>query len=163
MARFNLRFLVCTLSLLLLAPIAGCDIKSAMQQFGANQVKSSSKDEVRKMFEQANAACPQKTDAFTTLNEGVIIDDNTIEFRYSVDKCGERMLAAVDQQTLKKNAVEVMKGNPMAVAVADRDLTIHHLYESKTGVQVLAYEINKETLAGNFNPVGKEKSNPFLD
>jgi hypothetical protein len=49
----------------------------------------------------------------------------------------------------------------MAVAIAERDLSIEHIYEDAFGGHVLSFTINQQVLRGNPYPVGREQENPF--
>lgn len=159
MPRFLLVFSCCLL--------CGCSdivktgMSGVMQAVGAQAVEGCSDEDLVKMFKRANDACPTRMDAFTTLEEVKLIDQGKAEFRYIVNHQGKQLLTRIDKQTLKKSAVEHMKGNAMAVAVAQRDLSIEHIYEDTRGNHLLSYTINREVLEGNLSPVGDERSNPF--
>ncbi|NND96070.1 MAG: hypothetical protein HKN47_01935 [Pirellulaceae bacterium] len=147
--------------------LTGCNrgamamLRKTAQKVGAKAVEGSSDEDIRVMFEKANSACPTRMDEFTRLMEVKIVDDQNIEFRYEVNDRGRRLVQRIDQDQLKKNAVAVMKNNEMAVAVAERDLSIQHIYEDKHGSYLFSYTINRDVLDGNFYPSGREKSNPF--
>lgn len=147
--------------------ISGCGeivklgVTGVMQKVGAHTVEGCSDENLIEMFEQANEACPTRMDALTTLVEVKLIDKRNAEFRYIVNDQGKQLLTRINKRTLKKSAVEHMKGNAMAVAVAQRDLSIEHIYEDSRGNHLLSYTINKQVLEGNMDPVGEERANPF--
>jgi hypothetical protein len=141
--------------------VAKMGVTGVMHKVGAKVVEGSSDEDLIKMFEQANEACPTRMDAFTTLVEVKLIDERQAEFRYIVNDQGKQLLTRINKRTLKQAAVDHMKGNAMAVAVAQRDLSIEHIYEDSRGSHLLSYTINRDVLAGNLDPVGDERSNPF--
>ena len=141
--------------------IAKLGVKGAMQKVGAHVVEGASDEDLMKMFKQANEACPRRMDAVTTLVEVKLIDERQAEFRYIVNDQGKQMITRINKRSLKKSAVEHMKGNAMAVAVAQRDLSIEHIYDDSRGSYLFSYTINRDVLAGNLDPVGDERSNPF--
>jgi hypothetical protein len=142
--------------------LAGCgDIKGAIQAVGAKVVEESSDETIRGMFEAANDACPTRMDAFTTLEEVEMIDDQRVEFHYLVNDAGKKIASRLDKRAMKKAAVDHMRGNVMANAIADRDLSIEHIYEDSAGNHILSYTINRAVLAGEMEPNGSEQSNPF--
>ncbi len=137
-------------------------VTGVMQKVGAKVVEGSSEEDLIQMFEQANEACPTRMDAFTTLVEVKLIDERQAEFRYIVNDQGKQLLTRINKRILKKAAVDHMKGNAMAVAVAQRDLSIEHIYEDSRGSHLLSYTINRDVLAGNLDSaVGDQHSNPF--
>ncbi len=136
-------------------------VKEAMREVGAKVVEGSSDKDLMKMFETANAACPTRMDAFTTLEDIKLIDEQRAEFRYIVNDEGKQLLTRVNKRMLKKAAVEHMKGNAIAVAVAERDLSIEHIYEDSQGKHLLSYTINRAVLAGDLDPIGDEQANRF--
>lgn len=141
--------------------LAKMGMKGALQKVGAKVVEGTSDEALRNMFEQANAACPTRMDAFTTLEEVEMVDDTRVEFRYLVNDAGKKLASRLDKRAMRKAAVDHMKGNPMAVAIADRDLSIEHIYEDSAGNQILSYTINRAVLDGDLDPIGTERSNPF--
>ena len=147
--------------------LTGCDpadmgaFRGVVQKVGAKVVDKSSDEEIRQMFEQANSQCPMKMDPYTTLEEVKMLDDKNIEFYYRVNDQGRRLVKGLSKDRMRANAVEHMRGNPMAVAVAERDLSIQHIYEDKYGGHILSYTINKDVLAGR-QTVASELQNPFV-
>lgn len=147
-------------------PAIGCDVakialNGSLDGVAASATADSSDDAIREMFAQANAACPTRMDKYTTLESVTMIDDQRIEFHYKVNNEGKNLARRFDKQALKKAAVNHVKGNRMAVAIAQRDLSIEHIYEDAFGSHILSYTINKQSLAGNLNPLGREQENPF--
>jgi hypothetical protein len=49
----------------------------------------------------------------------------------------------------------------MAVAIAQRDLSIEHIYQDSRGNHILSYTINRAVLEGDDDPIGSERVNPF--
>lgn len=141
--------------------LAKTGLKGALRKAGAKVVENSSDETLRQMFEQANAECPVKVDIFTTLEEVEMIDDTRVEFRYLVNDAGRKLTSRFDKGAMKRSAVEHMKGNPMAVAIAERDLSIEHIYLDSSGNHLLSYTINRAVLDGDLEPVGQPMSNPF--
>ncbi len=136
--------------------------KGAIEQVASDVADGGlSEQDIRQMFEQVNAACPRQTDQYTTLESVKMIDDRRVEYRYKVTREGKNILRRIDKEVLRKAAVDHTKGNAMAVAIAERDLTVEHVYEDAFGSHVLSYTINKQVLAGNYYPLGEEKGNPF--
>ncbi len=146
--------------------ITGCDpanmgaFRGVAEKFGAKVVNKSSDEDIREMFRKTNDQCPIKMDAYTTLERVTMLDDKNIEFYYKVNDKGRKLVKGLSKERMRKNAVEHMKGNAMAVAVAERDLTIVHVYEDRFGGHILTYTINKDVLNGQ-EPIGKEQGNPF--
>ena len=163
MSRFNLRltFVIVSLASCLVCGCGQNGVRGILQQVGAKAVERSSEDELRKMIDSTNDLCPQRVDAFTTLKEVELIDDTNVEFRYVVNNAGKKFAARFDKRALREAMVEHMRGNAMAVAIAERDLSIQHIYHDELGGHVLSYTINRAVLAGDFDPLGAEKSNPF--
>lgn len=133
-------------------------MNEAIQQVGAKVVEGSSDEALLTMFEKANAACPRRMDAYTTLVEVQLIDPGKAEFHYVVNDQGKTLVKKVSKRALEKAAVEHMRGNAMAVAVAERDLTVEHIYEDKRGRQLLSYTINREVLQENLGPRGMKQA-----
>ncbi len=142
---------------------AGCgDVANiALKGTLAKVVDSSSDEAIRSMFEQADAACPTRMDAYTTLESVKMIDDKRVEFRYKVSNEGKSLASRFNKQVLKKAAVAHMKGNAMAVAIAKRDLSIEHIYEDVFGGHILSYTINKQVLAGDLDAAGDKQTNSY--
>jgi hypothetical protein len=144
----------------------GCDpanlggFRGVAEKVGAKVVSKSSDEEIREMFQKTNKQCPIKMDAFTTLERVDMIDEQTIEFHYKVNDKGRRLVKGISKERMRQNAVEHMKGNAMAVAVAERDLSIQHIYEDRFGAYVLSYTINKAVLNGE-GTEGEQQANPF--
>lgn len=146
--------------------ITGCDpanmgaFRGVAEKVGGKVVNRSSDEEVREMFRKANDQCPVKMDPYTTLARVTMVDDTNIEFYYSVNDKGRRLVKGLSKDRMRENAVQHMKGNPMAVAIAERDLTVRHIYEDQFGGHILSYTINKAVLNGQ-QPLGDEQGNPF--
>ena len=144
----------------------GCDpanmgaFRGVAEKVGAKVVSKSSDDEIREMFEKTNKQCPVKMDAFTTLERVNMIDEQNIEFHYKVNDKGRRLVKGISKERMRQNAVEHMKGNAMAVAVAERDLSIQHIYEDRFGGHILTYTINKAVLNGE-GFQADQQANPF--
>lgn len=147
--------------------MVGCDrigktvLKSAVTGATVRTVSHSSDDEVRGIFAAANAQCPIRMDAFTTLERIDVIDDVNVEYHYRVNQQGSKLVAKLDTQLLQQLAVEQMQGNPIAVAVAERGLSVRHVYHDESNVELLAYVINKSVIEGDTDPVVVDQSNPF--
>ena len=158
-------FIVLSFSVFML--FGGCDklaksaLKGSLSKVGATIVESSSDDEIRNMFEQADAACPRTIDVHTTLEHVKMVNDQHVEFHYKVNDQGMEMVTYFDKVSMKKSAVDHLKDNPMAVAIAERDLSVEHIYEDDIGTHLFSFTINKHTLAGDLNPIGETQSNPF--
>jgi hypothetical protein len=144
-------------------PLAGCsDIaKMALEKIGESAVSGTTDEGMRRLFEQADAACPRRMDAYTTLENVEMIDDTSVEFRYLVNDAGKQFMSGMEPQKMRKNAVESMQGNAMAVAIADRDLSVEHIYEDAAGDRILAFTINRAVLDGDEDALGKKRFNPF--
>ena len=159
------RHCVCLLATVVLT-LAGCDpasmgqFRGVAEKMGAKAVNGSSDEEIREMFRKTNDQCPVKMDQFTTLESVVMVDDKNIEFNYRVTDQGRKLVQGISKDRMRKSAVTHMKGNAMAVAVAERDLTIRHIYEDRFGGHILSYTINKTVLAGG-QALGEEQGNPF--
>ena len=138
-------------------------LRDVAEKAGARVVDGSSDDDILEMFRKANRNCPTRMDEYTTLVEVKIVDEQTIEFHYRVTDTGKRLVSRMSPDLVKRKMVDVMKANEMVVAIVDRDLSIHHMYEDRYGGHVLSYMINREVLNGNLNPNGSEKANPFAD
>ncbi len=141
--------------------VAKMALKGTLENVGAEIVDNSSDDSIRQMFEQADALCPTRMDAYTTLESVKMIDDRRVEFRYQVNNEGKNLARRFNKDLLRKAAVDHMKGNAMAMAIAKRDLSVEHIYEDVFGGHILSYTINKQVLAGNDYPTGDRRTNPF--
>lgn len=145
-------------------PHAGCSkssLKCALQKAGAQMLKNSSDQSLEEMFEQANKACPRRMDAFTTLDEIVMVDQGRVEYRYIVNAAGKQLASRLDKDVMKQAFIDNMRGNPMAVAIAERDLAIDHIYNDEAGNYVLSYTIDRAVLAGGAQPTRTPQTNPF--
>jgi hypothetical protein len=67
----------------------------------------------------------------------------------------------MDPREMRKHAVENMMGNAMAVAIADRDLSVEHIYKDAAGDRLLAFTINRAVLDGEEDAIGRKRFNPF--
>ena len=166
MPRFRFfRTLLCLFALGSLAN-TGCEpanmgaLRGVVEKVGAKMVNRSSDEDIREMFRKANDQCPVKMDAYTTLERVTMIDEQNIEFHYKVNQKGRNLVKGLSKDRMRQNAVQHMRGNPMAVAVAERDLTIQHIYEDQFGGHILSYTINKGVLSGQ-QPIPREQDNPF--
>lgn len=147
-------------------PNTGCSkagFKGALQNAGVRMLRNSSNESLQEMFEQANKSCPRRMDAFTTLDEIVMVDGNRVEYRYIVNAAGRQLASQLNKNAMRKAFVDNMKGNPMAVAIAERDLAIDHIYNDESGDYVLSYTINRSVLEGTAQATGSSKSNPYGD
>lgn len=166
MPRFHFRQFALFLLAAATLSVTGCDpahmgaFRGVAEKYGAKVVNKSSDDDIREMFSKTNDQCPIKMDAYTTLERVTMLDDKNIEFYYKVNDKGRRLVKGLSKERMRKNAVQHMKGNAMAVAVAERDLSIIHVYEDKFGGHILSYTINKSVLNGQ-EPIGEQKGNPF--
>ena len=144
-------------------PLAGCsDIaKMALQEIGASAVSGTTDEGMLRLFEQADAACPRRMDAYTTLENVEMIDGTSVEFRYLVNDAGKQFMSGMDPREMRKHAVENMMGNAMAVAIADRDLSVEHIYKDAAGDRLLAFTINRAVLDGEEDAIGRKRFNPF--
>ena len=140
----------------LLALVAGCGElpQAGIDQIGARAVAAPSDDSIRQMFEAADRACPRKVDPYTTLNEVKIVDDTNIEFHYVVDGAGAEFASRIEKKTLRAAMIDQMRGKAVARAVAERDLSIRHLYDDASGRRLLAYTIDRSAFDGASNPSG---------
>ncbi len=136
-------------------------LEGSLQSVAANSVRCSSDETIREMFETANAACPTRIDQFTTLESIEMLDDRRAVFRYRVNHQGKRLANRFNKRDLKAAVVKQLLGNPMAVAIAERDMSIEHIYEDSAGNHLLSFTINKQVLDGNPYPVGEQRENPF--
>lgn len=140
---------------------AGCgDVASMM----ANATSSDTEvdyQKVMKMFRDADADCPTTVDQWTTLVAVNIVDERNIEFRYEVSDEGRNLVRRIPKEQMRRTAIAAMKRKRMVVAVAEKDLSIQHIYEDRYGSYVLSYTINRQVLDGNLYPTGSEKTNPF--
>lgn len=143
---------------------AGCSqqtVQTLIKTAAVKALKNTSDESLRKMFEQANKQCPQRMDAFTTLEEIVMIEDNRVEYRYKVNAAGKQLASRLDTNAMQQAFVDNMKGNPMAVAIAERDLAIDHIYNDESGNYVLSYTIDRAVLDGTADPSHTPRSNPY--
>lgn len=146
--------------------ITGCDpanmgaFRGVAEKVGAKVVSKASDEDIREMFRKTNDQCPVKMDVYTTLERVTMVDEKNVEFLYKVNDKGRKLVKGISKERMRENAVQHMKGNAMAVAVAERDLTIRHIYEDRFGGHVLSYVINKAVLEGR-EPIGDEQANPF--
>jgi hypothetical protein len=154
-------FLACTSVLGGCKEIARASLRGAFEKVGAKAVKGSSDEQLRDMFASANAACPVQMDAFTTLEGVKMLDDRRVEYRYVMNDAATQIASRLDKRAMKKAAVDHIKGNPMAVAIAERDLVVEHIYEDSAGNHVFSFIINRAVLEGDLEPFGTEQSNPF--
>ena len=136
-------------------------LTAAREKAGAHVVNNSSESDIRKMFQQANDQCPTRIDEYTTLVEVTIVDERNIEFHYKVNDAGKRLTAGLDPNVMRHRMVASIKNNEMAVAIAERDLAIHHIYEDRFGGHLLSYIISRDVLNGNMHPSGRQQPNPF--
>jgi hypothetical protein len=141
--------------------IAKVALKNTLKNAAGSSGEATSNDDIRAMFEQANAMCPRKMDAYTTLESVKMIDDRHIEYKYRVNNEGKNLARQFDKDLLRRAAIKMMKGNAIAVAIAKRDLSIEHVYEDAFGGHVLSFTINRQVLEGNPYPLGDEQANPF--
>jgi hypothetical protein len=141
--------------------IAKLALQSSLQSGGSPATEEAPIEEIREMFAQANRLCPKKMDAFTTLEAVKMVDDRRVEYRYRVNNEGKNLARQFDKDMLRKAAIRMMKGNAMAVAIADRDLTVEHIYQDGFGGHVLSFTINRQVLRDNPFPVGSEQEEPF--
>ncbi len=146
--------------------ITGCDpanmgaLRGVAEKVGAKVVSKASEDDIREMFRKTNDQCPVKMDVYTTLERVTMIDEKNVEFFYKVNDKGRKLVQGISKDRMRQNAVQHMKGNAMAVAVAERNLTIRHIYEDRFGGHILSYVINKAVLEGR-EPIGDQQGNPF--
>jgi hypothetical protein len=141
--------------------IAKLVLNSSLESDNSPVAEDAPVEELRQMFEQVNELCPKQMDAFTTLESVKMIDDRRIEYKYRVNNEGKSLARRFDKDLLRKAAIKMMKGNAMAVAIAERDLSIEHIYVDAFGGHVLSFTINQQVLRGNPYPVGREHENPF--
>lgn len=158
------------LSVILLAlfvPNAGCSLeqmeefRNRLREKKARVISNASDETIRKMFEQANRACPKRVDAVTTIEEVVMVSDNRVEFRYSVNAAGQQLVKQAKPRALKQAFVKHLQGNPMAVAILERDLVLDHIYNDKAGNRLFSYAIDRSSLDGSVGPTAAPQSNPF--
>ena len=144
---------------------SGCDDLGIVikDEAGAKVVDASSRENVLEMFRNMNSECPVTMDEYTKLVRVDVLDDHNIEFRYVVNQKGRNIVKQLSKDWLRDNAIREMKKNKTVVAVADKDLSIQHIYEDHFGGHVLSYTINKQALNGNPFPIGSKRGNPFLD
>jgi hypothetical protein len=100
-------------------------------------------------------------DAYTILQEIKVLDDHRVEFRYLVNEQGKQLTSGLSQCAMRTAAVKAMQGNPLAVAIAERDLSVEHVYNDASGNRILSYTIDREVLAGRQPLQGTSQSNPF--
>ncbi len=147
--------------------VAGCGeiaklaLKGTLKSTDSPAERGEPVEAIHELFEQANAMCPKRMDAYTTLESVKMIDDRRVEYKYRVNNEGKNLARQFDKDLLRKAAIKMMKGNAMAVAIAKRDLSIEHIYEDAFGGHVLSFTINRQVLQGNPYPVGSEQENPF--
>lgn len=167
MSKNSQRTLLVTLLLVGTVAIGGCkdiaraSLRGAMEKVGARAVEGSSDQQLRSIFESANAACPVQMDAFTTLEGVEMIDDRYVEYRYLMTEEATEIASRIDKRAMKRAAVEHIKGNAVAVAMVERDLVVEHIYEDAAGNHVLSFIINRAVLEGDLEPLGTERSNPL--
>lgn len=155
---------IAALSFVFTLMLSGCDGKSFRDFVGNGNVERAQKmtdDEILKMFKEARRICPRRVDPFTTLEDIVVLDDTHIEYRYKVSQQGSLLVQRMDAKALRSQAIQGMRENKMAVAIAEKDLDIQHVYENHAGAIILSYTINKDVLEGR-EPIGAEQSNPFM-
>jgi hypothetical protein len=167
MRSFQLYRCVATVVLLPgLVSTTGCDqlakdvVRSGASRFAARAVTHSTPSDVREMLAKANARCPLPVDAFTTLQRIEMVDESTVSYFYLVDDRGSQMLAEIKARTLRRNAIEQMRGDPVAVAVTTHGLKVRHVYHDDEGRMVLCYTIDAETLGRKRVEVATEQPPP---
>ena len=136
-------------------------LESSLESVNSSSAEDAPVEDVRAMFEQVNAMCPKQMDEYSTLESVKMIDDRRVEYKYRVNNEGKSLARRFDKDLLRKAAIRMMKGNAMAVAIAERDLSVEHIYEDAFGGHVLSFTINQQVLRGNPYPVGREQENPF--
>ena len=123
-------------------------LKSVVPGASLRTVADSSPDQLREMIQQTNKNCPVQMDAFTTLQRIEVLDETNIEYQYLVNQKGSAFVGELDESVLRALVIKEMNGNPMAVAVAEHGLRIHHIYRDESGRSLLQYVIDRESLNG---------------
>tara|TARA_R110002049_G_scaffold2750_8_gene22151 strand:- start:65308 stop:66027 length:720 start_codon:yes stop_codon:yes gene_type:complete len=142
------------LTTFIIGGVSGCQrvgetvLRSVVPGASIRNIEDASPDQLVEMIEQTNEQCPVAMDAFTSLEHIKVIDDLNIEYQYSVNQKGSRLVGDMDANLLRDIAVEQMKGNAMAVAVAERGLRVRHVYRDETGQPLLQYTIDQQSIAG---------------
>jgi hypothetical protein len=143
--------------------MARAGLKGVFQKMGAKAMEGLSDEELRNIFEAANAACPVRMDEFTTLEGVEMVDDKRVEYRYVMNDEATKIASRLDRRAMKKSAVDHIKGNPVAIAIAQRELVAEHIYEDSAGNHVISFIINRAVLEGDLEPTGSQQSNPYFN
>ena len=136
-------------------------LRGAVMGASAKAVSEVSDEDVVRMFEQVNNACPRKVDKWTRLVEVKVLDDQSVEYRYEVSDTGKRMVSKASRKLIRQNMVQAMKGNPVAVAIAERDMVIEHVYKDRSGNKLMSFAITRSMLNGEASLEGFEADGPF--
>ncbi|TWT92063.1 hypothetical protein [Stieleria varia] len=102
--------------------------------------------DVRDVFLQANLTCPIRLDAFVTLEEVNMVDDNKVEFLYLVNRTGTPIFRVMDPEVMKAGILKRVQGGPMAKAVIQYDLTMIHTYFDEDGDTISEYTVDRYDL-----------------